>query len=1089
MKTYCLLLLAFMTGYCAHAQKPIDSRELIEKGIKLHDEEKYRQAIQLYQQVHRNDTNYTWALYEIALTQMRDSSFNEALKTCDLSLQQQFNTYRLSVMVLKGSILDDMGDHTGAIRVYDSALVKYPYSENLQLNKAISLMRQDKISEAEVILKQLLVRNPYYSSAHFKLAQCALFRGKIVPATMSLFTYLVNKPGGMYFNNAIKLLNSISNGTDDVIEYASKKNDEEYSFAQLEKIMLSKIALDKNYKLSIDLDDPITRQVQVMLEKLRFDANDNDFWMQFYVPTLKSMFDRRQFEPIMFLALSNVDLPKIQQYVKRNTKSITEAAKVFLQDMDRIKQTRVLDFNKRQSAPELYHFDDGVLIGKGTLANGKVTGPWEFYHPNGNLKSKGEYGQPAKKSGKWFFYTDEGALSGTEQWENGEQHGEDVTYNKWGVVITRLMFNRGKIHGLRENFYAVGQLSTRETFKDGKLEGPYTQLYSTGVKKVEANYSNDELHGPYKSYYQNGQLQNEYSLEKGKVHGLYKSYHSNGQLDFKANYVAGELEGDVIFYRENGAVLRKRNFKKGLLEGEEVEYDLDGKVETKISYRNGKAEGLAEYFHNDKLYSTFLFDNDKLKEAHYFNKKGVEIGASFRKSRAIDLTVYNAYGVRTSEVNYTDKGVVLNNQVYYYSNGNRKEVEPYVDGKLEGTNVYYFPNGAKKYEVNYSKGEKNGSYREYYMNGQLKSEGWYSDNELNGFWNEYNEKGNIETKTFYLNDEVHGLRQFFMVNGKLDYEEVYHNGWVQSYRQFDTTGKVISEAVFPLSTGTYKGVYFNGKPHYEGYFEKGALHGKYTMYFIDGSVMLTRNYQRGLLHGTYVHNFPGGRIATQGNYVMGEKDGVWNYFTEEGTRYRTETYKNGELEGKVVYYHPNGKVERETEFKLGLNHGTHVRYSEDGELCGITYYHEDRIVGYSYNGKDGKLVPVIPISSNTGKIVQYFSNGNKSLEAEYLDGMRTGVYKIYHPNGTLYYESTEKYDLTEGKVAEYSPTGVVRKNYMYVAGNQDGSYKEMHDNGKIKEEGFYFNGYPHGLRTVYDLAGKPVQKLVFYYGLILNVLK
>lgn len=62
--------------------KPEASGVLLEKGIKLHDEKKYKEAIALYKQINRNDTNYSSALHELSLSYYSDSNFIEAKKNC-----------------------------------------------------------------------------------------------------------------------------------------------------------------------------------------------------------------------------------------------------------------------------------------------------------------------------------------------------------------------------------------------------------------------------------------------------------------------------------------------------------------------------------------------------------------------------------------------------------------------------------------------------------------------------------------------------------------------------------------------------------------------------------------------------------------------------------------------------------------------------------------------------------------------------------------------------------------------------------------------------------------------------------------------
>ena len=926
MKTFSLGLVSslflFLSSF-AQTAKSINSGEIIEKGIKLHDAGNYKEALQLYKQVPRNDSNYVLALYETVLSQMLDSNYHDALQTCERGLSQLSDEYELEFLQAKGSILDDQGFYEKAMQAYDSALSKYPNAETVLLNKATSLLRQERLDEAESILQKILIRNPYYASAHFKLAQCALLKGQTVPATMSLFAYLFNNPDGNYYSNTIKLLSSISTGTDDIRQYIdNRKTGSAGSYALIEKIILSKIALDKNYKPLAAFDDPIFRQLQVLMEKLQYNADDNDFWMQFYVPSFKKLFGSKLFEPAVFHAFSNANIEKIQQYVKKNKKEIKEAIEVFIEDMSKIRSTEELNFEKRQTAPVLYHFDDGILFGKGNYDKDKMTGKWEFYHTNGNLKSFGTYNANGKKQGKWTYYYKDGKLSGYDSWNDGEQTGEDLTYNNQGVLVTKADYSAGKLNGEKHNYYGVGHLFSIQTYKNGVQEGKYLQYYSSGHKKTEANFSADELNGTYISYYESGQVQLISIYEKGKLNGVYKSYYENGKPDFEGTYSNGELDGETKSHHWNGSLMNTSIYRKGLLEGDYIEYNDEGVVTQKVPYKNGKAEGLGQYFDDDgKLFSTFLFENDKLTLARYFDKAGKEISASARKNKVIELTNYDAEGFKSAVVTYNDKGQKENENLYYYTSGSIKEKSIYENGEVTGLVTGFYPNGAKDYEIAYSQGKKNGLYSSFFLNGKIKSEGWYLDDALNGDWVDYNEKGVVEATSTYSNGDLTGVRAFYFANGKLDYEEVYRSGWLQSIYQYDTTGKIISTSTITNGTGKYKGLYANGKTQYEGNYVQGELHGTFTNYFFDGSVRVSKSYDHGLLTGDYVEYHYGGKISAQGKFSFGKKTGIWKYYLKDGSLFREETYEYDNLNGRQLFYFPNGKIEREIIFKDRKKHG------------------------------------------------------------------------------------------------------------------------------------------------------------------------
>lgn len=1086
------LLFSLFLCFSSKAQTtlPLNSGEVITKATKLHDEGKYKEAIQLYKQIPRNDTNYVLALYETALSQMLDSNYNEALKTCKAGLDQTDDEYELSFMLVKGSVLDDQGFSERALHVYDSALLKYPNSQSLSLNKAICLLRQEKLDEAESLLQALLIQNPYYASAHYKLAQCALLKGKPIQAALSFFAYLLNAPQGIHANAAIQFLSKISNASDDVKKYVdSRASSPSNNFMLLEQIVFSKIALDKNYKVITAFDDPIIRQLQVIMEKLEYNSEDDDFWMQFYVPSFKKLFNNKLFEPSVFYAFSNVNIEKIQQYVKKNKKNINAAIQAYTEDLNRIRNTRELNFSKRQSASILYHYDNGVFFGKGRTDNDKMTGNWEFYHTNGNLKAIGAYTN-GKKDGKWTYYYKNGRLSGYEQWKDGEQNGEDLTYNKQGILVTKSNFAAGKLNGEKHNYFGVGHLFSIETYKAGVEEGRYLQYFASGRKKTEALLLNDKLHGLYTTFYENGQAQLTATYDNGKLTGTYKSYYKNGRPDFTGTYVNGELEGEAKSYHPNGKLMRQSFYQKGMLEGEDIEYNDEGTVIAKVPYKNGKAEGLGQYFDDDgKLYSTFLFENDKLKAAKYFDKAGKEISSSIRQNKRIELNNYNPDGFKTSTAVYNDKGQKDNDYLLYYSSGAVKEKSTYINGELNGMLSGYYPNGLKEYEVIYKNGKKHGLYKSYYINGKPKEEGWYSDDKLNGDWINFNIKGEIETRSTYLNNDLTGVREFYFANGKLDYEEVFRTGWMQAILQYDTAGKLISSSKIVNGSGKYKGLFSSGKTQYEGEYVQGELHGPFTNYFYNGSPQIVKNYNHGFLDGEYVEYHYGGKLAAKGKYKLGQKEGAWKYYLADGSLYKEETYNDEGLQGKVPYYFTNGKVEREIEYKNGKKHGTLRRFAEDGQLSYILYFKDNLITGYTFPDKKSQLMPVISLPGGKGKINTFYSNGNKSAEMEYSDGEMIGVYRLYHPNGKVYYESNELYGITNGRISEYYLNGNLKSEYNYYYDSLDGPYKEYYENGKLKEEGFYYNGYPHKHKMLYDINGKLVEKREYYCGILLNSIK
>ncbi|HEX4851618.1 MAG TPA: tetratricopeptide repeat protein, partial [Puia sp.] len=140
MKFWSLLLFATVLTSSVSAQKTklINSRELIERGIQLNDSGQYKEAIAVYNQVDRNDTNYVWSLYEKAVSCTSDSQYNQAIKYCEegLALRSE-REHEAELFNQYGNVLNDAGQSQKALIVFDSAIKKYPSFSLLYFNKGI----------------------------------------------------------------------------------------------------------------------------------------------------------------------------------------------------------------------------------------------------------------------------------------------------------------------------------------------------------------------------------------------------------------------------------------------------------------------------------------------------------------------------------------------------------------------------------------------------------------------------------------------------------------------------------------------------------------------------------------------------------------------------------------------------------------------------------------------------------------------------------------------------------------------------------------------------------------------------------------
>ncbi|MBC7948949.1 MAG: tetratricopeptide repeat protein [Chitinophagaceae bacterium] len=1068
----------------------INSGEVITEGVRLHDERKYKESIATFRKISRGDTNYYRAVYEMAYSQMLDSQFVEARKTCELGLAVQNDKWP-DFYTLYGNLIDDMGDPARALRIYDSAIKLYPATAELYLNKGTTLMKLTRYAEAEEVFKECLLINPFQASSHYKLGVSALQQGKIIPAFLSHINYLLLQPAGRFHTNTINSLSAMTKGTETMQPFLDKRTqDQSDNFSLAEKIILSKIALDKQYKPLLKLDDPISRQIQVLFEKLEYDEKDPDFYMQYYVPFFKKMFEEKKFEPFIFRLFANVNIESIQDYHKKNKKEVQDVVNEVSVYHNVIRLTRELNYATRIQTPAFYHFDDGGLFGRGKTAdNGeKLVGDWEFYYPSGNLRTKTKYNASGERDGTWTYYHFSGIEKGKEKYKDGKQEGDEIFYFDNGVVSSTSHYKDGLEDGVAKGYYRVGTPRTVVPYKGGKINGERRTYFANGNLQSIENYLEDSLEGPFKTFHQNGAVESKRTYKDGKQVGVYSAYHDNGQLSMEGSYANDELDGMWKQYHENGKLRITQTYAGGKIEGAYSEYYDNGQLFFSCTYKNGKVSGDVEYFDRDgKRFFIYSFDNDNIKQARYFDKTGKEIGSSERKAKSLNLTTYYSDGFKRSQVAYNSEGEQDGMEKYFYRSGATSSEIPYKDGLIEGTGLNYHPNGKMQAASTYVGGDKHGYDKFWYIHGQLQEEGWQQEGELEGRWFSYNEQGNLTFISEYLNGDLHGYKEEFFPNGKKNNEFRYHYGWIEEFKQFDTLGKEINHYVLKNGDGKFKVVYFNGKTFGEGTYVDGELEGAYKFSFFDGSTNTIQHYKRGELDSTFKNYYYGGQIANEGKYKFGNKVGVWKNYMSTGQLNFTETYVDGEMTGKKIFLFDNGKTDSEIEMQKGERHGWTKKYDKEGGLMYQVRFDEDLPVAYSYMDKSGKLVPEIAIPGGTGKVTAFYANGTPSSSFEYADGIITGENVSYYPNGKLMLKGTENYGLSEGTYKYYYPNGQLQLDYVFLHDNLHGFYKEYNDKGIVTEEGYYFNGTPHNKIRHYDDAGKLKETRVYYYGQLLDV--
>jgi len=1094
-----LCTLALYVGQPATAQQTsqqtqepphlVNSGEILEEAQKLHDDGHYKEALALYRQVSPSDTNYSRVLYELSFSSYMDSNFAAGKQYADEGLQR-FPEDAASWHSLSAQALEGQGYMDSALAEYNRALAINPYSYLGFFNKGLCFYRLKRYKEAKACFQRCVVIYPYQTSAHYYLGMISIQEGNPVPAMYSLMTSLVINPQGRYAKSIVRMLNNIATVNDEVSGYiAAHKAGEEDDFETAHEILLSKAALDKQYPLHSEVEDVITRQMQVLLEKTDFQEGDKGFWMQYYVPFYKDVFTAGEFNTMIHEMLGGLGIKSVDEWSRKHESIQKDFVQHAVNYFQKIAETELLPYGARDTATLKYLVENEALSGKGYWKDsaGKkwLSGPWEFYFHNGRMKSKGLLNDQGNKQGYWTFYFNNGAVEEQSTFEDGKAVGKSVSWYDNGIKSEEDQYVGGELDGDIRTWYYNGQPRITARFTQGKRNGWMREYSSDGFLQSTTWYKEDEKDSISTYYFSNGLPSSIQHYTQGKEDGPLQKFNIDGVLLEQAAYANGKETGDWKTFYPSAHVHETFSYARGVLQGEYMEYYDNGQIKERLSYVNGKPEG-KEFGYTEGGRQTYedVYEKGKIREVQYFTPEGNPFPPSSIRGGEGFLVFYDSLGSKEREGAYTKLGNKEGKMTYFTHAGQVSGYAFYKDDENEGPRVNFFPGGQMSDSTVFSGGNENGHYAWYYENGRIKQEGWYVDGERTGPYTEYDALGNITLSVYYRNGSKNGYLTSYAPNGRKVYEYLYESGWPARFTQWDTAGRMIYDHAISAGDSVMVMKHMNGNDDARGQYRHLANNGPLNYYYFDRSLNTQEYFKDGLQDSVYRQYYYGGQLGTEGMFRLGSKEGVWTGYYENGRPKTVQHYHADELTGVSTYYNDDGTLLKEFRYVRDEREGPQVHYGDSSRVSYILYYHYGDLIGYSYQSKDGKPVPMIPLAGGSGMLTAWYANGQKSAEFRFTEGAVDGLEKLWYSNGEIYFTAVEINGKDQGMVKWSYPNGkpMAEENNYYD--NLHGVCRLYYPGGVLRSEENYYNGDQEGVSKYYDETGHLKQTRVYYYGVL-----
>jgi antitoxin component YwqK of YwqJK toxin-antitoxin module/Tfp pilus assembly protein PilF len=1052
-----LFALLLITGV-ATSQKDYtfiyNTDSIIGKGVTLHDAKKYDEAVAEFNKVHHTDPEYLRAQYEKAMS-LSAATKKDELRLLFTSLHSGgFMSDYPSLYTLYGNFLSNEKEYDASEKIFNEGLKFQPNSSVFLYNMGILYVRKGESQKALDIFKKVVTLNPNHASSHYLIGLTALENGKIVEGTLALISYLIIAPTGRYAHDAILKLNAkfAQNYLDKNKLVFTESGDD---FSEMEVILRNQLPLKSAYKVKSEIDDVFMRQIQAVMEYAVEHKMGDGFFETTYMPWAAEIIRKNQFEGFSYYILLGEEETLGKKLTSQKKKITAFYENYLMKDFwDEFGKRNVEHFGTKQDV--VITLKDGVQNLAGPKVNGKNEGRFKRFNADGNVTAEFTY--------KYDL------LDGIQKY-----------YDQKGNLIQEIYFVAGKKHGKNNEFYPNGNPEMVQDFKDDLADGPATSYYYNGGKECELSYRNGERDGNQVCYYPNGAKKSELTYNNGKANGSYTSYNESGDLTARYQYIDDLLDGEYVEYYDGKTVKSEAKYKDGKILGIVKTYYPNATIESETAYTNGTISKLTNYRENGKISSEILYDEKGNISNYYYadwngNKyydekyKGGELKSAIQYTKANPAgaplkMVKNQFLMTDYEGSLISKGELVkgikNKEWEYYSEGNLKTKESYINGAQTGLRNDYSQNGMLNNVYNSVDDNVSGLYEDY-DDGVLSQSFQYFDGDQNGPYQSFYTDGKIYADGFISDNKLTNEQNTYWIDGKIRLKSKYYEGDMIWLERLNAEGARESETDYKNKTGKFSVSFYNGTNTMTAEYVNGVMNGKYVYRDKYNNPAVEAEYINDVLTNIRKDYSPSNALEFEAPYYNGKIHGLAKKYDLAGNYKWSQQYVFGDEYGTNLWLYRNKNKINECSFLNGAINGDVKYYNLAGQHIASLVYENGILRQYVKMNAEGAVSDVVNVINQAASVVATYPNGKTAFSVTFEKGNMEGMLTINNLDGKPDFSANYSKNLFNGERIEYYPNGKIYKKEHLVNGQFEGLQEYFTEDGRPLLTANYKNTQLHG---------------------------
>lgn len=189
-----IILSIIFSLFTISAYPQATSERLIRKGVSLHDQGKYKDALNYYQQALKINPNSMSATYEMSLSYLHMKDYDNALKYSTKVINANFLPLLIDAYCVKSTALGELNRYDQSIKLLNEALERCGDEYLLHYNLGLTYFKKKELKQSIEHLKKAIEIDTTHPSAFLLYAYALSDTDKWIQSFFAFQFFLLQEP-------------------------------------------------------------------------------------------------------------------------------------------------------------------------------------------------------------------------------------------------------------------------------------------------------------------------------------------------------------------------------------------------------------------------------------------------------------------------------------------------------------------------------------------------------------------------------------------------------------------------------------------------------------------------------------------------------------------------------------------------------------------------------------------------------------------------------------------------------------------------------------------------------------------------------